>query len=368
MTDLISELRSRRLVKELDPIRRPAAGRPTRPIALDGEPWCAVGIHIDVDYIQLSTVTVGGREVWSASIPVDLRRAGEQAYGTIREILVRELAQLPPDKELLAVEVATTGYVERDRGIVDWSVRLDWHDFPLIPLVNEMLGEIGHRRIHVGVSTDSHLAGLHATRVELAAPPHTVAVYLGGTRGLGSGVIMAGEVYRGAHGAAGDIGHANLDPNGPPCWCGRNGCLESFVGLHRLLADAGLLDLAEAESQVDRDPDHSVQLLVDAAEAGNQQVLAVLAQAAQRLGRVFDDVIGVVNPHTVILGGYLGVLSPYLLPGIRQRTELRTGVAAFADTEIVGLTEVIPRVVRGAALAARDACLSDPLGLTHPLS
>src|SRR6478736_8066927 len=76
MTDLISELRSRRLVKELDPIRRPAAGRPTRPIALDGEPWCALGIQIDVDYIRFSAVTVGGREVWSASIPVDLRESG----------------------------------------------------------------------------------------------------------------------------------------------------------------------------------------------------------------------------------------------------------------------------------------------------
>src|SRR3954453_24067825 len=105
MTDLISELRSRRLVKELDPIRRPAAGRPTRPIALDGEPWCALGIHVDIDTIQFSAVTVGGREVWSSSVPMDLRHSGVGSHDTIRDVIVRELAQLPPDKELLAVEV-----------------------------------------------------------------------------------------------------------------------------------------------------------------------------------------------------------------------------------------------------------------------
>ena len=53
MTDLIGELRARRLVRELDPIRRPGAGRPTRPIAFDGEPWCVLGVQIDVDRIDV---------------------------------------------------------------------------------------------------------------------------------------------------------------------------------------------------------------------------------------------------------------------------------------------------------------------------
>jgi predicted NBD/HSP70 family sugar kinase len=110
-----------------------------------------------------------------------------------------------------------------------------------------------------------------------------------------------------------------------------------------------------------------VALLADAAARSDERVLSVLNRSAELIGRVLDDVIGVVNPHEVILGGYLGVLSAYLLPGIRRRTELRTSVAAFADTQIVGLTEAVPRVVRGAALAARDACLNDPLGLTRPL-
>lgn len=367
MTDLISELRSRRLVKELDPIRRPAAGRPTRPIALDGEPWCALGIHIEVDKIQLSAVTVGGREVWSSTVPVDLRNSGSEGPGIARDILVREMAQLPEDKELLAVEVGIAGYVTRDTGTVSWSAPMNWHDLALRTLVNDVLAELDIRRIHVGIANDCHLAGLHAARVELPSTPQTVAAYLGGIRALGSAVTVAGELYRGARGGAGDFGHTNVDPTGPECWCGRHGCLESYVGLPKLLADAGLLSLEEAHHAVDVDPHHAVGLLADAAARSDERALGVLDRSAELVGRVLDDMIGVVNPHEVILGGYLGVLSPYLLPGIRRRTELRTSVAAFADTQIVGLTEAVQRVVKGAALSARDACLNDPLGLTRPL-
>ena len=63
MTDLIGELRSRRLVKELDPIRRPGAGRPTRPIDFDGEPWCVLGVQLDIDQHPVRLTTVGGREL-----------------------------------------------------------------------------------------------------------------------------------------------------------------------------------------------------------------------------------------------------------------------------------------------------------------
>ena len=63
MTDLIGELRERRIVKELDPIRRPGAGRPTRPIDFDGEPWCVLGVRVDLDGFQFAAQLWGTRAV-----------------------------------------------------------------------------------------------------------------------------------------------------------------------------------------------------------------------------------------------------------------------------------------------------------------
>ena len=94
----------------------------------------------------------------------------------------------------------------------------------------------------------------------------------------------------------------------------------------------------------------------------------MLEQAGSVLGGAIDDLIGAVNPHAVILGGYLGVLSAYLLPRLRERLAHRLATPAYADTEILALEGLPPRTVKGALMAARDACFYDPLGLTRPVS
>jgi predicted NBD/HSP70 family sugar kinase len=269
---------------------------------------------------------------------------------------------------LLAVQVGAPGYVVPDEGKVSWSGGLDWHDFPLSQLITEALDQLNIRGIHVGIANDCHLAGLHASRVELGLPSDAVAVYYGGMRGVGSTVIIGGEIYGGAHGAAGDFGHQNVDPGGTLCWCGRHGCLQTMVGLEYLLDQGGLMSRQEALSLIDAEPHRATQLIVEAAGAENTRMLETLERAGDALGYALDDLLGIVNPHTAIIGDYLGVLSPYLLPVVNRRVQVRTALPAFVQTQVMGLEEIIPRVVRGGALAARDAVLNDPLGLTRIVS
>jgi predicted NBD/HSP70 family sugar kinase len=369
MTDLIGELRLRRLVKELDPIRRPGAGRPTRPIALDGEPWCVFGLHVDFDRISFSAATVGGRELWNDSVPIDLKAAGAEAsQAKIDELLRAQVIRIPTDKKLVAVEVGVPGYVASDRGTVSWSAALGWRDLPLGKLITKTLAELGvEGGVHVGISTDCHLAALQATRVELELPPDTIAIYLGGSRRVGSAVIIDSEIFRGASGGAGDLGHHNVDPAGPRGWCGRHGCLQSLAGQTRLLTSGELMSASDAERLVDDHPGKAVQMLVDAADAGDPAVRAALAAAGEALGGAIDDIIGLINPDTVILGGYLGVIGNQLLPAIEQRIAVRRSITAFAATTVRALQHMLPRVAAGAVLAARDAVLYDPLTFTSQL-
>jgi predicted NBD/HSP70 family sugar kinase len=218
------------------------------------------------------------------------------------------------------------------------------------------------------VSNDCQLSALYATRFELALPGDAIAVYLGGSRTLGGALIIGGEIFRGAWGGAGELGHLNVDPLGPTCWCGRSGCLESLIGPVALLVNAKLASGAEAKQLVDQDRDKANLLLVEAAEAGDKQVGKVLSQAGSVLGGAVDDIVGVVNPHAVILGGFLGVLSPYLLPRLRERLAQRLAAPGYAETQILTLEGLAPRTVNGATLAARDACFYAPLALTRPVS
>jgi predicted NBD/HSP70 family sugar kinase len=369
MTDLIGELRERRIVKELDPIRRPGAGRPTRPIDFDGEPWCVLGVHVDLDGFQFAAATLGGRELWRESVAANLRRAApDVGFAALRAQLRSQLGQLPPDKQLIAVEIGVPGYVAEDRATVGWAESPEWRDFPLSAKVSTALNEMGAGGAHVGVTNNSQLAALHAVRIELGLRPDAIAAYFGGLRGIGSALIIGGEIFRGAGGGAGDFGHLNVDPSGPACSCGRNGCLQSLIGPQSLLTVGDLMPADEAARLVDERPEDAIRKIVEASDAGQAAMLQVLKRSGAALGDAIDDVIGVVNPHTVVLGGYLAALSAHLMTSIEERIGHRLAIPAFAATRVVAVEQNVPRVVAGAVLAARDACFYDPLNLTRPLS
>jgi predicted NBD/HSP70 family sugar kinase len=369
MTDLIGELRARRIVKELDPIRRPGAGRPTRPIDFDGEPWCVLGVRVDLDGFQFVAATLGGRELWRDSVTANLRRAAPDAgFAALDSQLRSQLARLPADKRLIAVEIGVPGYISEDRATVSLAESPEWQDFPLSARVTATLNDLGIERVHVGITNDSQLAALHAVRTELRLRPDAIAAYLGGMRDVGSGLIINGEIFRGAGGGAGDFGHLNVDPSGPACYCGRNGCLQSLIGPQSLLTVGDLLAADEAARLIDERPVEAIQKIVEAIDEGQAAMLQIFKRAGAALGDAIDDVIGVANPHTVILGGYLGALSAHLMASIEERIARRLAIPAFAETKVVAVDQNVPRVVGGAVLAARDACFYDPLTLTRPVS
>jgi len=368
MTDLIGELRARRIVMELDPIRRPGAGRPTRPIDFDGEPWCVLGVRLDLDGFEFAAATLGGRELWRDSVSANLRGATADAgFAALDGQLRAQLTRLSADKRLIAVEIGVAGYIASDRATVGQSESPEWQNFPLNAKVTATLEALGMSGVHVGITNVSQLAALHAVRKELQLEPDTIAAYLGGRRSIGSGLIVDGEIFRGAGGGAGDFGHLNVDPSGPSCPCGRNGCLQSLIGPQNLLTVGDLMPRDAAARLVDERPDEAIRLIVAAIDEGQSAMLQVLKRAGAALGDAIDDVIAIVNPHTVILGGYLGALSPHLMDSIKERISHRVTIPAFADTKIVAVEQNVPRVVRGAVLAARDACFYDPLHLTRPI-
>ena len=368
MTDLIGELRARRIVKELDPIRRPGAGRPTRPIDFDGEPWCVLGVRVDLDGFQFVAANLGGQELWRDSVTADLRRAApDTGFAALDTQLRAQLTRLPADKHLIGVEIGVPGYIAEDRATVGLSESPEWQNFPLSAKVTATLNDLGIDRVHVGVTNDSQLAALHAVRTELRLRPDAIAAYLGGLRGVGSGLIIGGEIFRGAGGGAGDFGHLNVDPSGPACYCGRNGCLQSLIGPQNLLTVGDLLPADEAARLIDVRPEEAIRRIAEAIDEGHAAMLQAFKRAGTALGDAIDDVIGVANPHTVILGGYLGALSAHLMASIEERIARRLAIPAFAETKVVAVDQNVPRVVGGAVLAARDACFYDPLTLTRPV-
>ena len=106
-------------------------------------------------------------------------------------------------------------------------------------------------------------------------------VHISGEIGVGAGIVLGGQLFRGAHGHAGELGHTTLEPDGDPCTCGGRGCLELFAGQEAILRAAGL---DPAVSTTTGRADGPVSALVERLGAGDRRALAALELAGRSLG------------------------------------------------------------------------------------
>ncbi len=366
MTDLINELKTRRLVRELAPLRGVRAGRPTRPIDFDGQPWCVLGVQVSTDLIRFALTTLGGQQITRSEIEVPLAAAGDRSLTLLLGAIRDQLTRVPPSSALVAVEVGVPGYLAADAPSAGRDTALGWSEVGVREAIGRVLTRAGVHGAYVGISNDTQLAALHAARAEIDLDPgDSIVAYVGGVREVGSGLIVGGEIYGGAYGGAGALAHLSIDPDGPACEHGRNGCLQSYLGLSRLLVTSGLASADAAAELVERAPDEAVAMIT--AAVGGTTTRRALDEAGAALGRGLDAVIALTNPHAVLLGDYLGALGEQVLPAVQRELRERLSGSVFAGTTIIALAPSTWRVVDGAVLAARDACFSEPLTLTRPL-
>jgi predicted NBD/HSP70 family sugar kinase len=157
---------------------------------------------------------------------------------------------------------------------------------------------------------------------------HFLTVTIG--RGVGLGIVVNGQFYRGGSGGAGEFGHTVLQPDGPECECGKRGCLEAYVGDHGLLRAAGEAYQAGELPH----PVGSVDELLNLAQSGNDAAMKIFSQAGQALGQGIANLINIFNPQRIILSGE-GVrygelffatmrtaISQFTMPGLLAETKL----------------------------------------------
>lgn len=122
--------------------------------------------------------------------------------------------------------------------------------------------------------------------------------------GVGAGLIINDEIFRGAGGTAGEIGHTTIDPNGPPCRCGNLGCMESYVGVPAVIETAA----ARLKDYPDSSLHHTgvdIDSIVAAAVTGDLLAVEVVHEAARYLGISISNLLNLVNPEMVVIGGDL---------------------------------------------------------------
>ncbi len=183
--------------------------------------------------------------------------------------------------------------------------------------------------------------------------------YIKVATGIGSGHLLAGRIYRGATGVAGEIGHLTIDPQGALCMCGNRGCLALYVGTQALVARAEQLLPQFPDSLLQR-TGTAIAAIEDAALADDPLAMKVVLEAAEYLGIAIADLLNLMNPAAVIMGGRLSRLGERLLAPLREAARRRTFVGADAASHLRTGELGTRDVAIGAATLVLDAALTDP--------
>jgi predicted NBD/HSP70 family sugar kinase len=285
VTALTRELVDDGLVSELD--KEPSSGgRPAIRLALVGGAARAIGVKIAPDHITAVRVNLDGEPTEVAERPYDASAPDAvDRLGDLLEALTGSWTE--GSARLLGIGMGVPGIADERSGTVE-SPLVGWHELPLAADLEKRLG------LPILIDNDVNtLAVAELLYGRGRSVDHFLTVTLG--RGVGLGIVVNGELYRGKRGGAGEFGHLRIADDGPVCHCGRTGCLEAFVADDALVASAvaaGVLGPGEGIARL--------RALADGGNSGAQQVYA---RAGGILGRAVAGLVNVLSPHLILISG-----------------------------------------------------------------
>ena len=353
VSSLVAELIELRLLTERGAEQRVTVGRPGLVLDIARDGVVALGLELNVDYLAVQAVDLAGGSRYKAMEAADNRgrgvddvfdRLGALARGALNEMRSQGL-------RTIGATLALPGVVDVTRGELRVAPNLGWQHVPAVNLLRE---RIEAPELPISVDNEANLAAL-AELADGEGAGIRDFVYASGEIGVGGGIVLGGELFRGFRGFSGELGHATVEVGGRRCACGSRGCLETRAGLEVVLANAGL--------PRQRDVAESVAELAERARDGDETALAALADCGYWLGVALGTVVNLLCPQVIILGGHFGPIASWLEPAIER--ELADRVVAGEDA----VPPVLPSrlgpdaAMRGAAAAQLQGVLADPAAI-----
>jgi predicted NBD/HSP70 family sugar kinase len=355
VSSLVTELIGLDLLVERGLEQRGTVGRPGQVVELSGSGVVALGLEINVDYIAVRALDLTGAERHRSLDVRDLRTVEVGAVLDRLAALASAALEDIHDEGLRPVgaTVALPGLVDAASGALLVAPNLGWTG---VPVVDELHERLAGPPFPVAADNEANLAAL-AELWEGTARGLRDVLYLSGEIGVGAGIIVGGELFRGAQGFGGEFGHMTLDPGGRPCACGSRGCLETLVGLEALLESAGLDDHAASTTTGSGAP---VAELAARARMGDERALAALSEAGRWLGIGIASAANLLNFQAVVLGGFFAQLAAWLASPIARELGIHVLASDWGIPRLLPSTLGPEAAVRGAAALSLRRVLADP--------
>ncbi len=265
-------------------------------------------------------------------IPTHSHQGPEAVLDRIAELMLKMAQQC--GRQPVALGMGVPGQADLQNGVVKFLPNLPgkWRDVPARGHLSPKIG------CPVYLLNDVRMAALGELTFGLGQSVDTMAFLAIGT-GIGGGIAIDGQLRLGKLGSAGEIGHQIILPHGPRCGCGTNGCLETLASGPAITAEGVRLLLTGQTTilheMVDGEPSRvTPKEMAAAAEAGDTAVHDVLVTAATYLGIGIANVVSIVHPDLVVLGGSVAEIGPILFDTVREVVPRRVGMFPAHDVRI----------------------------------
>ena len=271
-----------------------------------------IGIDLGGTNIAVGVVDDRHRIVAEASLPTGAHRPAEQVVADMcRAVeLALDKAGLTP-ADCASIGVGTPGNCDPERGVVVRAYNLNWFDVPVCAMLTAHFG------LPARLSNDANCAALAETVAGAAVGCRNMMLITLGT-GVGGGIIVDGRIVSGLGGAGGEPGHSLLVLDGEPCTCGRRGCWEVYASATALIRQGREAAAAHPTSLLNRYPELTGRDVFDAADAGDEAAQAVLERYYVYVAAGITDLVNILSPEMVLIGGGISRQGERLLRPIRR--------------------------------------------------
>jgi glucokinase len=291
-------------------------------------------------------VDLGGTKMLVGVVDSDQRirhESRESSIGLSEEKLVQDLGRELAEARgacpgVVAAGLGIPATIDHERGVAIQAVNLDISDVPLRDLMHERLG------LPVFIDNDANVAALAEFLYGAGRGARNVVMLTIGT-GIGGGLILDGQVYRGSIGAGAELGHIVVDENGPPCQgnCPNHGCVETYA--------SGTALAREGRAAAEREPDSALgralaegpivgRTVTDLAIQGDPLATEVVAQAGRHLGVALASLANIFDPDVIVIGGGVSAVGDLMLEPARD--ELRSRALPPMNRTPVKLAQLGP--------------------------
>ncbi|WP_433875809.1 ROK family protein [Sinomonas atrocyanea] len=347
VSSLVADLLETGLLEELGVTRGGERGRPGVGLALNPRRG-ALGAEVNVDYLAVGVLDLRGQlRVHETVEASNQGRAPGDVLADLHGLAARVRDAARADGvELLGGGLAVPGIVDATSGTVATAPNLGWVDLPLDDALEDLVPGTPFAAELSNEADSAALAELWYGRGRALGS----YLYLSGEVGVGGGLVIGSQLFTGAGGHAGEVGHVVVDPGGHRCSCGGRGCVETVAGQEAILAAAGITGGGSTTTG-------RLAALIRSLDAGDARAIDAVKRAGEALAVAVVAAARLVDLSAVVLGGHFGLLRDVLGPALDETLEdLAPGRVADVTFSDLGASAA----VTGAAGAAVRRALAAP--------